>query len=208
MGNFTKRVGQLAEHHSDFGLTRLVKKENFMNKFAFFSLIVLLAIMLGSCAKATTQPSELKSEPMEEMINPGDRIGDFLITTGDNESVTYLANTHCPLDQNTGIKSCEFPVDTKVNVSSSIYDDNLNSGKNLDEYWSEAEPTFEFLIGGRSVNLQAFGTIDITHSILGKMRQWNVVIVADKPGEITVKNSGVVGGDNFEYNFKMIFIAP
>jgi hypothetical protein len=170
-----------------------------MKNIVYLTLIMLSVVILGACAKATPQSSD-------EMINPGDKIGDFLITTGDNESVTFLANIHCPLDQSTGIKSCELPVGTKLNVSSSIYDDNLNSGKNLDEFWSQS--TFEILIEGRPVNLQPFGSIDITHSILGKMRQWNVVIVTDKPSKITVKNSVVVDGESFEFNFIMNFIAP
>jgi len=170
-----------------------------MKKIIYLTLIMLFVIVLGACAKTTPQSSD-------EMINPGDKIGDFLINTGDNESVTFLANIHCPLDQSTGIKSCELPVGTKLNVSSCIYDDNLNSGKNLDELWSES--TFAILIEGRPVNLQPFGSIDITHSFLGKIRQWNVVIVTDKPSKIAVKNSVVVDGESFEYNFIMSFIAP
>ena len=170
-----------------------------MKKIYYLTFITLSIVILGACAKATPQSSD-------EMINPGDKVGDFLITTGDNESVTFLANIHCPLDQSTGIKSCELPVGTKLNVSSSIYDDDPNSGETLDESWSGS--TFEMLIGGRPVNLQAFGSIDITHSMLGKMRQWNVVIVTDKPGKIAVKNSVVVDGESFEFNFIMNFIAP
>jgi hypothetical protein len=33
--------------------------------------------------------------------------------------------------------SCEQPVGTKVNVGVAVYEDDLSSGKTLDEYWLE-----------------------------------------------------------------------
>jgi hypothetical protein len=45
--------------------------------------IVMFAIVLSACAKATTQPDN-------ETINPGHKIGDFLITEGDSEDINYL----------------------------------------------------------------------------------------------------------------------
>jgi hypothetical protein len=161
-----------------------------MNKLVYLTLTVLFAIILGACAKATPQPGDA-------MINPGDKIGDFLITTGGNEGITYVSTIHCPFDQSAGIESCELTVGTKVNVGVGFYDDDLSSGKNLDEYWSEH--TYEMVIEGRPVNLQAFGLIDITHPVVGKIRNWNVVIVTDKPGKITARSTGVVGGDPFDY---------
>ncbi len=46
-----------------------------MKKPVYLTLIVLFVFILGACATATPQSSD-------EMINPGDKIGDFLITTG------------------------------------------------------------------------------------------------------------------------------
>ena len=43
--------------------------------------MVLFAAVLASCAKGS-------SESVERMLNPGDKIGDFLITTGGDEGVT------------------------------------------------------------------------------------------------------------------------
>jgi len=170
-----------------------------MKKLVYLTLTVLFAIILGACAKATPQPGDA-------MINPGDKIGDFLITTGGNEGITYVSTIHCPFDQSAGIESCELTVGTKVNVGVGFYDDDLSSGKNLDEYWSEH--TYEMVIEGRPVNLQAFGLIDITHPVVGKIRNWNVVIVTDKPGKITARSTGVVGGDPFDYTAVLTFSAP
>lgn len=69
--------------------------------------------ILSACATATSQP-------IEGTINPGDKIGDFLITTGDGEDVIFVTKVHCPFDGSTETESCEQPVGTKVNVSQGI----------------------------------------------------------------------------------------
>jgi len=170
-----------------------------MKRLAFLTLIVLFATVLASCAKDS-------SESVERMINPGDKIGDFLITTGGNQGITYVSTIHCPFDESAGIESCELTVGTKVNVGVGFIDEDLSSGKSLDEYWSEH--TYEMVIESRPVNLQAFGSIDITHPYVGKIRNWNVVIVTDKPGKITARSTGVVGGDPFDYTAILTFSAP
>jgi hypothetical protein len=167
-----------------------------MKILVYLTLTVLLAMILCGCAKATPKGSE-------GMINPGDNIGNFLITTGDKEGVTYTSLIHCP--ESGDKQTCELTVGTKVNVSWGIYGD-TNSGKDLDTVWSEH--TYEMVIEGRPVNLQAFGSIDITHPVIGKMRNWNVVIVTDKPGEITIQDSGVAGGDAFSGTTVLIFSTP
>jgi hypothetical protein len=170
-----------------------------MKRIGHLTYIVLSAIILGACTKATMQP-------MDGMINPGDMIGDFLITTGDDKGVTYMCTRHCPYDESTKTESCEFTVGTKVNVGPGFYDDDPSSGKTLDEDWSEQ--TYEMIIEGRPVNLQAFGSIDISHPMVGKIRNWNVVIVSDKPGKITARSTGVYGGDPIDYTAILTYIAP
>jgi hypothetical protein len=171
-----------------------------MKRLAFLALIMLFAAVLASCAKGS-------SESVEGMINPGDKIGDFLITTGGDEGVTYVSMMHCPFDESAGteIESCEFPVGTKVNVGIGFIAD-PSTGKSLDEIWSEH--TDKIVIEGRPVNLQAFGSIDIPHPAVGKVRNWNVVIVADKPGKISARSTGEAGGDSFDYTAALTFVAP
>lgn len=62
-----------------------------MKRLVCLTLCAIFAVILGACAESTPQP-------VDEMINPGDKFGDFLVTTGDNENVTFLANIHCPLE--------------------------------------------------------------------------------------------------------------
>jgi len=152
---------------------------------------------LASCAKAD-------AEPVAGMINPGDKIGDFLITTGKEGNVTYSWDLGCEQQGDEEVYSCESAVNTKVNVSVGIYDDQ-HSGR-LEEIW--AGHTYELFIEDRPVNLEAFGTIDTTHPAVGKMRHWNVVVVANIPGEITIRDSGVVDGDSFEEVSVYTFSAP
>ena len=60
-----------------------------MKKIVYLTLIMLFVIILSASAKVTPQPAD-------EMINPGDQIGDFLITTRDGEDVFYTTNFTAP----------------------------------------------------------------------------------------------------------------
>ena len=169
-----------------------------MKRFIYPMFVVIVAIVLSACAKATTQPDN-------EMINPGHKIGDFLITKGDSEGINYLWEFNCEKQSsNTESYSCTVSTDIKLNVSWGVYDDSF-SGK-LDELWSGH--TYKMFINDRPVNLEAFGSIDVVHPVVGKMRHWNVVIIADKPGEITVHSEGMVGGEPFGDTKILIFKSP
>jgi len=168
-----------------------------MKRLVYLTLLLMFAVILGACARATSQPTV-------EIINPGDKIGDFLITTGEGEDVTYNWELDSAIVQqgNEEIYAVQIPVGTKMNVSVGIYDSTF-SGK-LDSLWSGH--TYEMFIEDRPVNLQAFGSIDVTHPMVGKMRYWNVVIIATKSGKITVlakgaEASGVPINDTKIYTF-------
>jgi hypothetical protein len=169
-----------------------------MRKIACLAFTVLVFFLLGACARATPKSDDLT-------INPGDKIGDFLITTGDGEDVIFVTKRHCPFDPGTQTESCDQPVGTKVNVSQGIFAD-LSSGKTLNELWSEQ--IHEMTIEGRRVNLQNFGSVDYSQPMVGTVRVWNVVIVSDKPGKITAHSKGVVGGDPWNYTAVITFTAP
>jgi len=168
-----------------------------MKKSVHLSLSVLCIFLLIACEKEKTQSSP-------EVINPGDKIGNFLITTGDSEGVTFMTFLHCAVSNDT--ETCEVPVGTKINVSNGIYDPDLSSGMNLDELWSDH--TYEMSIEGYPVNLKAFGSIDKTHPYAGIVRHWNVVVVSDKPGKVTTNYSSVVGEDPYKGTFVVVFKAP
>jgi hypothetical protein len=161
-------------------------------------LLVLLAGLIVACVANKPSPTP------DPMINPGDKIGEFLITKGEQSNVQYITLVHCPYTETT--ETCEFPVGTKVNVSNSIFDSNPADDKNLEKIWSEH--TYEMVIEGRPVNLPAFGSIDNYHPAIGNLRNWNVVVVSDKPGKITIDWSGIADGDNMKGTFIVIFRAP
>ena len=161
-----------------------------MRRMARIALVALLAAILSSC-------SESAPPSADGMIQPGDKMGDFTIARGENEDVVYMTLQHCPYDSSSGTETCEFPVGTHVNVAEGIYDDDPTGGKSLDEYWTQQ--THEMVISSRHVDLEAFGFVDLPHPTFGTIRVWNVVVTSDKPGEISARSTGVVGGDPFDY---------
>ncbi len=85
-----------------------------MKKSVCLTLIVLFVFILSACATATPQSGD-------GMINPGDKIGDFLITTSNDDSVIYTTTIHCPFDPNTKTETCEIDTGKKVNVGCPIF---------------------------------------------------------------------------------------
>lgn len=175
-----------------------------MKKLVHPTLIALCIIISSACVQATPQPIEVaQPESVSEMINPGDKISDFLITTGDDDKVLYTTKIHCPFNQSTMTETCEIPIGTKVKVGLGVYGDSLEE---LDAYWSDQ--SYEMTIDGRAVNLQAFGSIDIPDPIVHTMRLWNVVIVSDKPGKITIQHSGEMAGDSAQGTNILVYTMP
>lgn len=174
-----------------------------MNKKLVTVIAVFLALLLSACTQAALQN--------EEMIQPGDKIGDFLITTGD-ENVLYAFDygRGCT-DQGDGVSyTCKALVGKTVNVTAGLFDDSAlrksTPTASLDEAWSSYN--YELVIEDRTVNLEAFGMIEVKHPGLGPMRFWNVVVVTDKPGQITLRDSGIVDGRQFNSATTFIFSEP
>jgi hypothetical protein len=170
-----------------------------MKRLALMVFILLMAGALAACA----QPKPTDSS---EMIQPGDKVGDFLVTTGEEGNFTYGFDVDCSEEgsEQKANLSCKSTVGDIVNITTGIYDDTRN-GK-LDEYWSNFN--YQLFIEGRPVDLQAFGTVEYNHPIVGVIRFWNVVISTSKPGEINAHDSGVAGGDAFENTSSYTFSAP
>lgn len=169
-----------------------------MKKSAPILVVVLLVSLLASC----TQVSNLLSS--NKPIQPGDKIGDFLITTGEPGEATYSWDLDCIQQGSEEIYACKSDIGTPVNVTLGIYDSTL-SGE-LDSVWSDH--TYELWINDRPVDLEAFGPIDFMNPRVGPMRAWNVVLLASEPGEITIHNKGVVDGDPFEDTTTYTFSEP
>lgn len=169
-----------------------------MKKLVYTICIALVVIVLGACTM---------TEVDNGMIDPGDKVGDFLVTTGSEEDTNYLMELTCA-GQDEQNETCEASTGKKVNVSYALY--NEKAGETLDDVWSGH--TYKMLIGDQQVNLKAFGSIDAYHTndfgTPFKMRHWNVWILTDKPGEITIQHSGVAGGEPFEGITTITFVAP
>ena len=170
-----------------------------MKRLARFALIVLVASLLASCAKPNSSPADTS-----EKIEPGDKIGNFLITTGEEGKVTYGFDLDCGNEEDKENMSCKSTVGKQVNISLGIYD-GTHSGK-LEEKW--AGFTYELFVEDRPIDLQAFGTAEVTHPVVGVIRYWNVVITASKPGKIAIRDSGVEDGTPFESTTTLTFSAP
>lgn len=170
-----------------------------MKRLALIVFFLWMAGLLVGC-------SQPKPTDSTELIRPGDMVGDFLVTTGEEGKFIYGFEGDCSKqasEQNENY-SCKLTVGEIINVTTGIYDD-TNSGK-LDEYWSNSN--YQLFIEGRPVDLQAFGTVEYTHPVVGVIRFWNVVASTSKPGEINTTDSGVAGGDAFESNTTYVFSAP
>src|SRR4030067_1307004 len=173
----------------------MCKRRMTMKKIACLSHVVLLSVILGACSQATTQTAE-------EKINPGDKIGDFLITTGEEGNVNYW-DQDCVKQDDQGeedVYSCKAIVGTNINMTTGLYDGSVSSAPapatpKLLEDWTAFN--YELFIEGRPVNLPAFGYIDVHHPVHGVIRFWNVVIATDRPGEINFRESGGADGGPF-----------
>lgn len=169
-----------------------------MKKLIHLILIVLISLIAAACARATPQN-------VPGMINPGDKVGDFLITADSGEDVVLMTNVHCPFVESTATETCDRPVGTKVNVANGIYGSKSDE-RVLEKIWKKQ--AYEMTIEGRPVNLPAFGFVEFEHPMVGTVRVWNVVVAADQPGTITAHSTGVVDGESFDYTAVVVFTAP
>jgi hypothetical protein len=170
-----------------------------MKRLSVFVFILWMAGLSVACARP--KPTE-----SSDLIRPGDVVGDFQVIQGEEGNFKYGFQLDCSEEQS-GQKtnlSCKPTVGNVVNITTGIYDD-TNSGK-LDEDWSNFN--YQLFIEGRPVDLQAFGTVEYTHPIVGVIRFWNVALSTNTPGVIKVNDSGVTGDSAFENNSTYTFTSP
>lgn len=146
------------------------------------------------------------SDSSTEMIEPGDKLGDFLITTGEDGEVTYGDVLACEEQAEADHFACHTTVGTKVMLTTGIYDE-TGSGK-LDEMWTDFSKTYKLTIDGRPVDLPLFGTLDRMHPTVGTIRYFNVVVDASKPGEMTISDSGELDGEAIQETTVLTFTEP
>lgn len=155
--------------------------------------MVLLLVVLSACAGTGGQDGE--------PINPGDKVGDFLITTGKSGEAIYPFDytRRCMNQGQNNTFTCSLTVGEVVNITTGLYDDSAGISSTatdkLNTKW--AAMNYQLFIDDRPVNLEAFGTIETETALQGLIRWWNVVVVSDKPGKITVRDAGTDDGNDF-----------
>jgi hypothetical protein len=170
------------------------KGKHHMNKVMVQSIAGLLAIFLCGCSTV----SQVSVGP----IAPGDHVDDFVFSTADEKIAGFPHNYTCT--ENGNDLTCKTTAGTRVNISPSFYDDTFKG--RIEELWSGM--TYEMVIGGRPVNLQAFGYIDVPNPAVGSVRKWNVAMVTEKPGEIVVHHSVVFDGKPDDFSVTWTFTEP
>jgi len=169
-----------------------------MKRLALIVFILWMAGLLVGCSQ--TKPTE-----SSELIRPGDMVGDFMVTQGEEGKFIYGFEADCSKQagQNENY-SCKLTVGEIINFTTGIYDDTKTD--KLDEYWSSSN--YQLFVEGHPVDLQAFGTVEYTHPVVGVIRFWNVVVSTSKPGEIVTSDSGLAHDDPFEATTTFTFSAP
>lgn len=165
-----------------------------MKKAVVLLIVGLLAIILSACSSG--------SQATNEVINPGDQVGDFVFSTADAKIAGLPHNYTCT--ENGDDLVCKTTAGTQVNISPSFFDD-THKGR-IEELWSDS--THEMLIEDRKANLPAFGYIDVPNPVVGSVRKWNIAMVTEKPGEIIVYHSIVFDGKPDEFKVTWIFTEP
>lgn len=165
-----------------------------MKKVVRLSILGLFALILCACSP--------NFQTTNGLINPGDRVGDFVFSTGDEKIATFPHNYACT--ENGNEIACKTTAGTRVNISPSFYDE-THTG-NIEKMW--ANSTFEMTIENRKVNLPAFGYLDVPNPLMGSVRKWNVAMVTEKPGEIIVHHAIVLDGKPQEFTVTWTFTQP
>ena len=156
-------------------------------------------------ASATACAGGASSGNTNTPIKPGDKIGNFVITTGEQGKFTYGFSVDCSAPGSDNTYTCIATVGDVINVSTGIADTTGNG--NLDDIW--AKSNYQMFINDRPVDLAAFGTIDYNHPQVGVIRFANVVISTSEAGEITVKDSGIFdNGDPFQSTSTYVYSKP
>ncbi len=165
-----------------------------MKTFVVIASLLALGIVAACSGSSSAKP-----------IVPGDKIGDFTITTGVEGSFTYGFAVPCTEPQQGNAYTCSATLGQVINVSTGLR--SRSGSSNLDAVWKNSN--YQMFIDGQPVDLSAFGTIDYNHPTAGMIRFANVVITTDKPGTITVRDSGVFdNGDQFSSTSTYVFKQP
>ena len=179
-----------------------------------FNLILLglLVLLLVSCASPAGQ---VQMSDQEDMLNPGDRIGEMEITTAeawdwDNNLYSLCiegdAENEALLEDET-IKFHEYPCELYAGATLIINCAGVDEqpDDSLDERWARLET--EMVFDGRPINLPAFGSLENTYG--GQtIRLWNVLLKNITPGEHSLRCYSEFDGEVYDGAYKFVVSEP
>ncbi|PWB51445.1 MAG: hypothetical protein C3F13_13465 [Anaerolineales bacterium] len=170
-----------------------------MKKSMGLFILLLFALLLPACSLVGSQGG---------MIKPGDKVGDFLVTQGQEGNFTYGFTVACAQMSDATTYTCEAIVGENIYVSTGIY----VTDKNASQEDILTNSKYQLFINDQPVDLESFGLVEYTHpgaEELGMIHFANVVITTDRPGEITVRDEGVYdNGEPFSSTSTYVFSQP
>ncbi len=163
------------------------------------SILIILATLLAACSLGSGQAGR---------IEPCDKVGDFLVTQGQEGNFTYGFTIACSQMNDVTTYTCQAAVGDNINVSTGIYVTDTSASQ--EDILTNSK--YQMFINDKPVDLKAFGMVEYTHpgaEGLGTIHFANVVITTDKPGEITVRDEGVYdNGESFSSTSTYVFSQP
>jgi len=166
--------------------------ENTMRRLFHLVTVLLLVVLLVSCADATP-------EPVEGMIHPGDEIDGMVFTTDDQFDFSIERHAYCgfePVEETdtTFSQACSASPGDHV-FFGNCFGIGRDSLEDLDNTWQSLKSEFTF--DGQAINLPAFGTLDfeIPDTDL-KARVWNLKVENITPGTHTIQCMYEEGGES------------
>jgi predicted esterase len=160
-----------------------------MKRLSWIITLVFWVGVLLACGDKATK---------EDLVQPGDMVGEYLITTGGYEGVSFTFDFFegCAVSSNN--YSCDIAEGTDINLTYPVYNSSIEE---LEKNWSHFR--LQVYVEGQKVDMDAFGTIDFDQPDYGKMRAWDVVIKDVKLGDFSVRIEGSIEDESFDdtWNF-------
>ena len=189
-----------------------------MKRLVLFTFKVLFAGLLVSCAAPTPVPLPETLTPIPpfatpipvpltmDMIKPGEKVGDMVLTIGQNGSMTEIWEFCDPFVTVPGVimRECNVPALQSLSIG---YGSLGSTVEELDAAWGLI--TWELFLDGQPVNLPAFGTIDqVDNSNASVLRLWNVVLYQPTPGKHVLHYISVEDGNKWDITWTFTVASP
>ena len=159
-------------------------------------LCLAIVVWLAGACSASTEPAGPRGS-----LAPGDTLGDLTVTAGKPSENRFL--WHLPHAQGDHPSTYYAVEGDRVNVSYILCAETLDELKTI---WERA--TYQIYVEDQPVDLESFGTVDLTVPEIGckYVRAWNVVIESNGPGQYAVRNAGRLSDHSWDNTATMQFL--